>query len=523
MARHLVYLAALLVTGVCAALTFTDTRWAWGLTLALPLALLGTWDIAQRQHALMRNYPLIGRLRWLFESIRPQIQQYFVNDDLNGTPFNRVQRSIVYARAKGDDDFAPFGTKGDVYAAGFEWVEHAIMPKDLCEAPRVRVGSSQCVQPYAASLLNISAMSFGALGANAIRALNLGAREGGFAHDTGEGGISPHHRQGGDLIWELGTGYFGCRAGDGGFDPVEFAKRSTDVHVRMIEIKLSQGAKPGHGGILPGAKVTAEIAATRGVPVGRDCISPARHRAFSTPLEMLDFVKQLRELSGGKPVGIKLCIGHPWEFLGICRAMVETKTHVDFVVVDGKEGGTGAAPEEFSNSVGMPLREGLLFVRNALVGLGLKDQVRIAASAKVVTGFDMLRNLALGADWCNAARPFMFALGCLQSRRCHLGTCPTGVATQDPLRQRGLDVEDKARRVARYHAQTLKHLMELVAAAGLEAPSALRPEHVHRRLDTMGTRTFANTYSFLEPGELLEGSRNPWYADHWRRATAEAF
>lgn len=523
MSRHIVYLATVLISIVCGLLLIIDLRWAWVLALTLPLALLGTWDLIQKQHTLMRNYPLVGRLRWLLESIRPQIQQYFINDDLHGVPFNREQRSVVYARAKGENDFEPFGTEVDVYASGYEWLNHAIVPVDSRDPPRCPIGSSQCTQPYSASLLNISAMSFGALGRNAVLALNLGALRGGFAHDTGEGGISPHHRQGGDLIWELGTGYFGCRGPDGTFDADEFASRSVDAQVRMVEIKLSQGAKAGHGGILPGAKVTKEIAAARGVPMGRDCISPARHSAFATPLEMLEFVSRLRELSGGKPVGIKLCVGNPWEFLGICKAMLESGVLIDFVVVDGKEGGTGAAPEEFSDSVGVPLREGLLFVRNALVGLGLKDQIRIGVSGKVVTGFDMVRNLALGADWCNSARPFMFALGCVQSRRCHTGTCPTGVATQDPLRQRGLDVEDKARRVTRYHAETLRHLMDLVSAAGLESPAELLPEHIHRRVDAIGAQTFADTYTFLAPGELRDGARDPWFREQWQRARVDSF
>jgi glutamate synthase domain-containing protein 2 len=523
MPRYAVYLSTVLASTIFAVLSLEDPRWGWGLAIALPLALLGTWDLVQKPHTLMRNYPLIGRLRWVLESIRSQVQQYFVTDDLHGRPFNREQRSIVYARAKGENDFEPFGTEADVYTAGFEWVDHAIMPSIAREAPRVAIGSSQCSQPYAASLLNISAMSFGALGGNAIRALNRGAWRGGFAHDTGEGGISTHHRQGGDLIWELGSGYFGCRTADGRFDAAQFARQATDPAIKMIEIKLSQGAKPGHGGVLPGAKVTHEIAAARGVSPGKDCVSPARHAAFSTPTELLSFAGELRRSSDGKPVGIKLCIGHPWEFLGICKAMLETGVLLDFVVVDGKEGGTGAAPEEFSDSVGTPLREGLVFVRNALVGLGLEEQIRIGASGKVVTGFDMLRNLAIGADWCNAARPFMFALGCVQSRRCHLDTCPTGVATQDPLRQRGLDVDGKAVRVARYHAETLRHLMNLVAAAGLDSPADLRPEHVHRRVDEGETRTFASSYTFLTPGELLRGARNAWYAEHWRRAQADAF
>ena len=524
MRRFITYFLVLVCTLLFAAAWWQGSAWGWGLAIALPLTLVGTWDLLQRRHTLLRNYPIVGHLRWMLEAIRPQVQQYFITDDLHGAPFNREQRSLIYARAKGDNDFEPFGTEVDVRQVGFEWINHAIVPAEPGEeAPRVHVGTDQCRLPYAASLLNISAMSFGALGANAIRALNAGARQGEFAHDTGEGGISVHHRQGGDLIWELGSGYFGCRSEKGTFDEGRFREQATDPQVRMVEIKLSQGAKAGHGGILPGSKVSAEIAAARGVLPGEDCVSPARHGAFATPVELLEFAARLRNASGGKPVGIKLCVGHPWEFLAVCKAMLESGILLDFVVVDGKEGGTGAAPEEFSDSIGTPLREGLLFVRNALVGSGLKDRVRIGASGKIVTGFDMARALALGADWCNAARPFMFALGCVQSRRCHTDTCPTGVATQDRLRQRGLVVADKRERVARYHAQSVRSLVDLVAAAGLESPAALGPQHVWRRVSTSETATFAALYTLLEPGELCGGARDPWYADQWHRARPDTF
>ena len=513
-------LAATVVFGIAAVLR---SPWGWGLVVSVPLALVGVVDLAQRKHSLMRNYPVIGRLRWLFESLRPFVRQYFIVDDLSGAPFTLEQRSLVYARAKGDNDFEPFGTELDVYEGRFEWIHHAIVPADHCDAPRVEVGSGRCEQSYRTALLNISAMSFGALGGNAIRALNLGARDGGFAHDTGEGGLSVHHRQGGDLIWELGSGYFGCRNADGGFDAERFTETASNPQVRMVEIKLSQGAKAGHGGILPGAKVTREIADARGVKPGQDCVSPSRHGAFGTPLELIEFAAELRRLSGGKPVGIKLCIGHPWEFLGICKAMLECGTLLDFVVIDGKEGGTGAAPEEFSDNVGTPLREGLVFARNALVGSGLKDRIGLAASGKIVTGFDMARCLALGADWCNAARPFMFALGCVQSRRCHTDTCPTGVATQDPSRQRGLVVADKSKRVASFQTATLRSLMDLVAATGLETPAALTPAHISQRVGPTQSATFAELYPWLEPGELRDGARDPWYREQWQRARVESF
>jgi glutamate synthase domain-containing protein 2 len=523
MSRYLPYLLSLVATAAFFAALIARSQWGWGLAVTLPLALLGTWDLIQGRHTLMRNYPIVGRLRWLLETIRPQVQQYFINDDLHGAPFNREQRSLVYARAKGQNDFEPFGTEVDVNSIGFEWVNHSVQPAEAGDAPRIAIGTQQCDQPYSASLLNVSAMSFGALGGNAIRALNVGALKGQFAHDTGEGGISPHHRQGGDLIWELGTGYFGCRTREGRFDAERFAEQAADPHVRMIEIKLSQGAKAGHGGILPGAKVTDMIAHARGVEPGQDCVSPARHSEFDSPISLLEFVARLRQLSAGKPVGIKLCIGYPSEFLAICKGILETGIFVDFVVVDGKEGGTGAAPEEFSDNVGTPLREGLIFVRNALEGCGLKDKIRVGASGKVVSGFDLARCLALGADWCNAARPFMFALGCIQSRRCHTDKCPTGVATQDELRQRGLVVGVKSERVARFHAQTIRSLMALVAAAGLPTPSMLGPEHILRRTSAADCQQFSKLYTWLERGELLEGAEDRWYRDRWSEARTDSF
>jgi glutamate synthase domain-containing protein 2 len=389
---------------------------------------------------------------------------------------------------------------------------------------RIQVGGPDCTQPYSASVFNISAMSFGALSANAIRALNKGAALGGFAHDTGEGGFSPYHREnGGDIIWEIGSGYFGCRAPDGGFSEERFLETVAAPQIRMVEIKLSQGAKPGHGGVLPAAKVSAEIAATRGVPMGEDCISPPYHRAFSTPLEMMAFIARLRRLSGGRPVGFKLCVGHGWEFLAICKAMLESGITPDFIVVDGAEGGTGAAPLEFLDHVGMPLREGLLFVHNALVGVGLRDRIRIGASGKIVTAFDVARAMALGADWCNSARGFMFALGCIQSQSCHTDRCPVGVATQDPLRQRALVVPDKAQRVAQFHRSTLAALAEVVAAAGLEHPSQLRPHHFSQRIAANKVKSFDRLYRFSRPGEILRGTDDPRFAGPWKAARAESF
>jgi glutamate synthase domain-containing protein 2 len=493
--------------------------------LFLLLSLLGIWDMLQRKHSLRRNYPILANLRFLLETVRPEIRQYFLESETDGRPFNRSKRSIVYQRAKGVLDKRPFGTVQDVYGGDYEWLNHSIAARTVKEHDfRVTVGGPLCRQPYSISLFNISAMSFGSLSANAIRALNKGAKLGGFAHDTGEGGYCRHHREfGGDIIWEIGSGYFGCRNPDGSFSPERFAESAINPQVKMIEIKLSQGAKPGHGGILPGVKVSPEIAAARGVPVGVDCVSPARHPAFGNPLEMVRFIAQLRELSGGKPVGFKLCIGHPWEFMGICKAMLETKILADFVVIDGKEGGTGAAPLEFVDHVGTPMREGLVFAHNCLVGTGLRNRIRLAAAGRIITAFDMARTLALGADWCNAARGFMFALGCVQSQSCHTDRCPTGVTTQNALRQRALVVPDKAERVFHFHRNTLEALGELIGAAGLEHPKDLKPMHILKRTSPGAIKRFDEVYHFLKTDELLAGSSNANYARLWGMANSASF
>jgi glutamate synthase domain-containing protein 2 len=501
--------------------------------LCLLLGLLGVRDMLQRRHAVLRNYPVIGHLRFLLEFIRPEIRQYFIEADGEALPFSRQQRSLVYQRAKGDPDKQPFGTQLDVQAAGYEWINHSIAPTTIASHDfRVVVGAggSSCTQPYVASIFNISAMSFGALSANAILALNAGARRGGFAHDTGEGSISAHHRvHGGDLIWEIGSGYFGCRHDDGSFSDERFAANALDPQVKMIELKLSQGAKPGHGGVLPGPKVTAEIAAARGVPFGVDCVSPASHSAFRTPAQMMHFIERLRRLSGGKPTGFKLCIGHPWEWFAIVKAMLETGILPDFIVVDGAEGGTGAAPMEFTDHVGAPLQEGLLLVHNTLVGLNLRARVRIGCAGKVVSAFDIARLLALGADWCNAARGFMFALGCLQAQSCHTGLCPTGVTSQDPMRQQALVVGDKAERVWRFHDNTLHALKELVQAAGLDQPGQITSDHIMRRASDHEVQVLADMLHIVQPGELLaaiEGS-GAWpfkiFEQYWRVARSDSF
>jgi glutamate synthase domain-containing protein 2 len=507
-------------------ITWHALPWVYvALGTAIFLSLVGIRDRLQRPHAILRNYPVIGHVRYLVEGVRPELRQYLFESDTDGAPFNREQRSVVYQRAKMDLDKRPFGTELDVYGDNFEWLSHSMAPAPVTKTPfRIEVGGPQCAKPYAASVFNISAMSFGSLSANAIRALNKGAKIGGFAHDTGEGGLSAYHREhGGDIIWEIGSGYFGCRNADGAFDPQKFASLACDPQVKMVELKLSQGAKPGHGGVLPAAKVSREIARTRGVPMGADCVSPASHSAFATPVEMMHFIARMRELSGGKPAGFKLCVGQPWEFLAVVKAMLETGITPDFIVIDGKEGGTGAAPSEFTDHIGQPLREGLNFVHNALIGAGLRERVKLGASGKIVTAFDMTRAFALGADWCNSARGFMFAIGCIQSQSCHTDRCPTGVATQDVGRQRALVVPDKAQRVANFHGATLATLGEVLAAAGLSHPRDVRPIHISRRISGSEVATYADLYPTLAPGELLSGSRDRRFREAWAMADAKTF
>ncbi len=490
------------------------------------LVVVGVHDLQQSTHAILRNYPIIGHVRFLLEFIRPELRQYFIEGDGEAVPFSRSQRSLVYARAKGESDKRPFGTQLNVREVGYEWLTHSISPSVIASHDfRVHVGGAQCQQPYEISLFNVSAMSFGALSANAIMALNLGAKKGGFIHDTGEGSISRYHREhGGDLIWEIGSGYFGCRNDDGTFNADRFKLNALSPQVKMIEIKLSQGAKPGHGGVLPGPKVTPEIAEARGVPVGVDCVSPAAHSSFSTPTELLQFVQTLRELSEGKPVGFKLCIGHPWEWFGIAKAMQTTGILPDFIVVDGSEGGTGAAPVEFTDHMGMPMLEGLRLVHNTLVGLNLRDHIRLGASGKIISGFDVMRTLALGADWCNSARGFMFALGCIQAQTCHTGNCPTGVTTQDPKRQIALVVPSKADRVRNFHRQTLESVQEMLQATGLSKPADLNLQHIMRRVSEHEIQNLSDLMPSLLKGELLEDKPlEGFFAKYWHAASPDHF
>ncbi|MCH9755776.1 MAG: FMN-binding glutamate synthase family protein [Gammaproteobacteria bacterium] len=499
-----------------------DIRWFF--LMLVPLIGLWFYDITQTKHTILRNFPVMGHMRYILEFFRPEIQQYFIADDEEERPFNREIRSLIYQRAKNIRDTVPFGTERDILEVGYTWVEHSLAPKVALESgARVLVGGADCKQPYEASRLNISAMSFGALSENAIMALNQGAQLGGFAHNTGEGGLSTHHLQGGDLIFQLGTAYFGCRDDEGRFDEAEFQIEAKRPEVKMIEIKLSQGAKPSHGGILPAVKLTPEIARVRKVSMGHDVISPAAHTAFNSPKGLIEFVARLRDLSGGKPVGFKLCVGQKSEFLGICKAMIALDCYPDFITVDGAEGGTGAAPLEYTNRMGEPLESALIFVHNALVGTGLRDKMRIICSGKITTGFNIIAHLAMGADLCNAARTMMMAIGCVQSKQCHANTCPTGIATQDKRLQKGLVVEQKKHRVMNFHKNTMKSFLELLGSMGLESPDELTPAHVIRRVDYDVVKPFSEAYLYLEPGQLLGKKIPDGYRKYWDAASADKF
>jgi len=512
----------------CIGLALAAPAFAWGLAVTGPLLALGLYDRSQKKHSILRNYPVLGRMRFLLEGTGPEIHQYFVESNTSGRPFNRDYRTLIYERSKNIDGVKPFGTELDVYSAGYGFISHSIAPKPIVEDAgrnvRVDVGGPHCAKPYSASVINISAMSFGALSANAIRALNTGAKMGGFAHNTGEGGFSAHHREpGGDVIWQVGTGYFGCRNDDGSFNVDMFAEQASAEPVKMIELKVSQGAKPGHGGILPAAKVTQEIANARKVPIGQDCFSPPGHSAFSTPIELCEFLVKLRDRSGGKPVGFKICIGEAREFFAICKAMTETGIVPDFITVDGGEGGTGAAPQEYSDHLGMPLREGLIIVHNALVGIGVRDDVRIAASGKRAASHEIASAMALGANWCNIARGFMFSVGCIQSQQCHTNKCPVGVATQDARLENALVVEEKAQRAYNFHKNTVQGLAEMTAACGLDHPNEFTPRHLYERVSAHDVRRFDQLYDFFEPGQLLDNKAGPVLQRSWDEASPKTF
>lgn len=491
----------------------------------LPVIAVGYHNAFQKKKAILRNFPILGLFRYSLESIRPEIQQYFIESETDGAPVPRETRSVVYQRAKRQTDTLPFGTQRNVYEEGYEWLQHSLAPQKVDSASlRVLVGGPHCKQPYLASIFNISAMSYGALSKNAVQSLNGGAKLGGFYHNTGEGGISPHHlEEGGDLVWQIGTGYFGCRSVSGEFCPDSFRERANLPSVKMIEIKLSQGAKPGHGGILPAAKITPEIIAIRQVEPGRDVVSPPAHRAFSTPIELLKFVQQLRDLSGGKPVGFKLCLGRPHEFIAICKAMIETQITPDFITVDGGEGGTGAAPLEFSNSVGTPLEEGLTFVHESLIGFNLRQHIRVIASGKVMTAFNIYSRMALGADMCNSARGMMLALGCIQARQCNTNKCPTGVATSNPNLVAGLVPSDKRVRVYNYHKQTVHAFAELLGASGLKTTSQISRHNVHRRISGDSVKSYAMLFPYVSRGSFLKDEVPAAYREYVRMASPHEF
>lgn len=523
--RNLFYAISAAAIGLVelAALRYPKARYVYA--ALLPLIGVGLHDANQKQHAILRNFPLLGRARYFAEMIRPEIHQYFVESETNGSPFNELQRRIVYARSKNQNDKHAFGTRMNVYEVGSERINHSIKAIDPNEEdPRVLIGGPDCKKPYLSSIYNISAMSYGALSKAAVEALNRGARKGNFSHNTGEGGISPYHlSHNGDLVWQIGTGYFGCRNADGTFSPEKFSENAQRDSVKMIELKLSQGAKPGHGGILPKEKLTLEIIQIRGVEPGKDVLSPPFHTAFNTPKEMMGFIKQLRELSGGKPVGFKLCVGNKHEFLAIVKAMLETGVTPDFITIDGSEGGTGAAPREFSDYIGMPLKDALVFVHNALVGSNLRDRIKIIAAGKIIDGFDIVSKLAMGADITNSARGFMFSLGCIQALQCHSNTCPTGVATQDPNLVKGLDPTDKGERVYNFHKNTIKSVKELLGAAGLKATSELKPHHIQRRVSGSELKNLTEIYEYIPPGALLSNKIPVSFKKDWEMANANSF
>ncbi|NHA69768.1 FMN-binding glutamate synthase family protein [Phycicoccus flavus] len=498
--------------------------WTGAAAAGAGVTALAAYDLLQKRHSILRRYPVVGHLRYVLEDLRPELQQYFIERDWDGRPFDRNTRSVVYERAKGIHGEKSFGTERDVNEVGYEYLVHSVAPVEPPDEPaRVQVGGPDCTRPYSMALMNVSAMSFGSLSANAIRALNKGAAMGGFAHDTGEGGLSAYHLEhGGDIVWELGTGYFGARTKDGGFDPDTFADKAAHDAVKLVSLKLSQGAKPGIGGVLPAKKVTKEIAEVRQVPQGEKCVSPPAHRVFSTPTELVEFVARMRELSGGKPAGFKLCVGSRLDVLAICKAILEVGTAPDFIIVDGSEGGTGAAPLEFEDHVGMPLTHGLMTVHNALVGAGLRDRVKVGASGKVAQGNDIVKRLVQGADYTNSARAMMMAAGCIQAQRCSTDTCPSGVATQDPRRARALDVGDKSERVRRYQEATVAEAMQLMAAMGVRSPDQLSPFHLRRNITETEARSYAELYDWLEPGQLLQDAPESWAAD-WRLASADSF
>lgn len=525
MVRFLI-LTGLVVATIATVLAAVFGPWGWWILAVIffLLLLVGIRDATQRRHSILRNFPVLGHARFFMEKIRPEIQQYFIERNYDGKPFNRDQRSLVYSRAKGFKGDKAFGTELNVNEPGYEYFVQSVAPKAAPESEhRVRLGGPDCKQPYDASLLNISSMSFGSLSKNAVLAMNKGAAMGGFAQETGEGGLTKYHlAHDADIIWEFGSGYFGTRDENGNFDPEAFRKKSNLPQVKAINIKLSQGAKPGLGGVLPGSKVTEEIAEARMVPVGQTCISPASHSAFTTPRGLIQFVAHLRELSNGKPIGFKLCVGSRVEFLAICKAMIEEKVTPDFIIVDGSEGGTGAAPLEYQDHVGTPLVEGLILVHNALVGAGLRDRIKIGAAGKITSGHDIVRHIIQGADFCMSARAMMMAVGCIQAQACHTNKCPVGVTTQNPKLYKALDIEDKGDRVERYHRLTAEEAGQIISTMGCEHPEELTRQMLRRKVTATQSISYETLYRWLTPGELFEGVEGGWGED-WDYADPDKF
>jgi glutamate synthase domain-containing protein 2 len=497
--------SSIITLSVAILLSLYSLWWLLSLIIIIPLIIWGIADMTQKSHTILRNFPVIGHLRYFMEFIAPELHQYLVESDVDGRPFSRLQRNYVYKHAKQQLQTHPFGTEKNVYTPGYYWLAHSMYPKqELSETPRVKIGGDKCLQPYNASIFNISAMSFGSLGMNAILALNEGAKKGNFYHNTGEGGISPYHlKHGGDLVWQLGTAYFGCRDEEGNFSEKYFIEGSALPSVKMIEIKISQGAKPGLGGLLPALKNTKEIAQIRKVTPHKLIHSPPAHQLFSTAEGLLKSIARLRQLSQGKPVGFKLCIGSRLEFIKICEAMVSTREYPDFITVDGGEGGTGAAPMEFSDHVGMPLEDALVFVCDTLQGYDLKKHIRVIASCKVITGFDLVKYIAIGADACNSARGMMFALGCIQALKCNTNECPVGIATQNHKLQKGLVPQDKATRVANYHKETVKSALAMLTSAGLDNFENLNRSYIYKRIDHHTAYSLESIYPYIETGSLL--------------------